>query len=132
MPDRDDPISQVPESKTVVRKKTRLSVVWIIPIVAALIGAWVAVTRIMNQGPTITIVLQSAEGLEAGKTKVHYNGLDVGSLTSLRLADDHNHVIATVEMVPKSEDFLVEDSKFWVVSPRISGASVTGLSTLLS
>ena len=132
MPDRDDPLSPVPESRTVLKKKTRFSVVWIIPIVAALIGAWVTVTRIMNEGPTITIVLKSAEGLQPGKTKVHYNGLDVGVVTSLLLADDHKHVTAIVKMVPKSSDFLVEDTKFWVVTPRISGANVTGLTTLLS
>ena len=58
MPDRGDPLSPVPESRTVVKKKTRFSVVWIIPIVAALIGNWGAVTRMMNAGPTITIVLK--------------------------------------------------------------------------
>ena len=132
MADRDDPSPQIPESRTLAKKKTRLSLVWIIPIVAALIGVWVAVTTIMNQGPTITIQFKSAEGLEAGKTKIHYNGLDIGTLTSIQLTDDHNHVIATAKMLPKTEDFLVEDTKFWVVSPRVSGASVTGLGTLIS
>jgi paraquat-inducible protein B len=132
MAERDDLSPQIPESRTLVKKKTRLSLVWTIPIVAAVIGAWIAVTTIMNQGPTITIQFKSAEGLEAGKTKIRYNGLDVGTLTAFRLTNDHNHVIATAKMIPKSEDFLVEDTKFWVVSPRISGASVTGLGTLIS
>ncbi|MGH7411928.1 MAG: intermembrane transport protein PqiB, partial [Candidatus Methylomirabilis sp.] len=132
MPDLNNPFPDVPESKTLVRKRTRLSIVWIIPVVAALIGAWVAVTRILNEGPTITIVFRSAEGLEAGKTKIHYNGVDVGTITSIRLTDDHKRVIATAEMAPKTEDFLVEDTKFWIVSPRVSGASVTGLGTLIS
>jgi paraquat-inducible protein B len=132
MPDRDNPSSQIPESRTLAKKKTRLSLVWIIPIVAALIGAWVAVVKIMNEGPKITIVFRTAEGLEAGKTKIHYNGVDIGSVTTIRLTDDHKRVIAAVEMAPKTEDFLVEDTKFWVVSPRISGATVTGLGTLIS
>lgn len=132
MPDRDIPPSQIPESRILGKKKTRLSIVWIIPIVAALIGVWVAVVRVMNEGPTITIVFRSAEGLEAEKTKVHYNGVDVGTVTAIRLTDDHKGVVATVEMAPKTEDFLVEDTKFWVVSPRISGATVTGLGTLIS
>ena len=54
-----------------------------------LAGAWVAVTRILSEGPKITIVFHSAEGLEAGKTKIHYNGVDVGTLTTIRLSDDH-------------------------------------------
>jgi len=132
MPDRDKNIPDVPESRTLSRKRTGLSLVWIIPIVAAVIGAWVAVVKVLEEGPTITIRLRSAEGLEAGKTKIHYNGVDVGSVTSIRLTEDHKGVIATVAMVPKTEAFLVEDTKFWVVSPRISGANVTGLGTLIS
>jgi paraquat-inducible protein B len=132
MPDHDNVPSQVPESRTLVKKKTRLSLVWIIPIVAALIGAWVAVTMILSEGPKITIVFRSAEGLEAGKTKIHYNGVDIGTIKSLRLTDDHQRVIATASMAPKTENFFVEDTRFWVVTPRVSGATVSGLGTLIS
>jgi paraquat-inducible protein B len=132
MPESDTPSPQVPESKTVSRKRTRLSLVWVIPIVAAVAGTWVAVTRILGEGPKITIVFKSAEGLEAGKTKIHYNGVDVGTLTTIRLSDDHEHVITTAQMAPHTESFLVDDTQFWIVSPRISGANVTGLGTLIS
>jgi paraquat-inducible protein B len=100
--------------------------------VAAAVGVWVAVTRIMGEGPKITIVFRTAEGLEAGKTKIHYNGVDIGTITAIRLSDDHLRVITTAQMAPKTEEFLVDDTKFWVVKPRISGASVTGLGTLIS
>lgn len=132
MPESDTPLPPVPESRAVSRKRTRLSLVWFIPIVAAVVGAWVAVTRILGEGPKITIVFRSAEGLEAGKTKIHYNGVDVGTLTAIRLSDDHQRVITTAQMAPKTEGFLVTDTKFWIVSPRISGANVTGLGTLIS
>jgi paraquat-inducible protein B len=132
MAEDDMPSAPVPESMRRNRRQTRLSLVWIIPIVAAVIGAWVAAVKIMNEGPKITITLRTAEGLEAGKTKVHYNGVDVGAVTAIQLTPDHKGVIATVEMAPKTEDFLVEDTKFWVVSPRVSGASISGLGTIIS
>jgi paraquat-inducible protein B len=132
MPEREIPPSPVPESRAVPKKKTRLSLVWFIPIVAALVGAWVAVTRIESEGPKITIVFQSAEGLEAGKTKIQYKGVEVGTVTTIRLSSDHMRVLATAQMAPRTEDFLVEDTRFWVVRPRISGANVTGLGTLIS
>src|SRR5215471_16053339 len=128
MPDSDLP--RAPQSRAVARKRTRLSPVWVIPIVAA--GAWVAVTRILGEGPKITIVFRSAEGLEAGKTQIQYNGVQVGTLTTIRLSDDRRSVIATAQMAPKTEDILREDTKFWVVRPRVSGTSVSGLGTLLS
>src|SRR5258708_10239556 len=132
MPDRDPPIRPTPESRALPKKRTRFSLVWFIPIVAALVGAWVAVTRVLSEGPKITIVMKSAEGLEAGKTKVHYNGVDIGTVTIVELSKDHKHVTMTAQMAPKTESFLVEDTKFWVVRPRISGANITGLGTLIS
>lgn len=130
MPERDPP--PLPESKIVAKARARISAVWIVPAVAALVGAWVAATRILNQGPTISIVFRSAEGLEAGKTQIHYNGVPVGTLTTIALADDHKRVIAWAQMAPGTADLLAEDTRFWVVGPRISGANVTGLSTLIS
>jgi paraquat-inducible protein B len=132
MPDPETPIPPVPDSRVIPKKRTRLSLVWVIPIVAALVGVWVAVTRVLSEGPKITIVLKSAEGLEAGKTKIRYNGVEVGTLTTILLSDDHQRVITTLQMAPKTEGFLVQDTRFWVVRPRISGANVTGLGTLIS
>src|SRR6266403_6274211 len=132
MPDRDPPLRPVPESRALPKKRTRFSLVWFIPIVAAVVGAWVAVTRVLSEGPKITIVRKSAEGLEAGKTKIHYNGVDIGSVTTIHLSEDHKRVIVNGQMAPKAEAFLAEDTKFWVVRPRVSGANVTGLGTLIS
>ena len=126
------PLGPVPESRAVPKKRTPISLVWVMPIVAALVGVWVAVTRVLSEGPKITIVFQSAEGLEAGKTKVHFNGVDIGTVSAIRLSEDHQRVIITAQMTPKTEDFLVKDTEFWVVRPRISGANVTGLGTLIS
>ena len=132
MPDHDPSLPQAPESKAVPKKRTRFSLVWVIPIVAAAAGVWIAVTKILEKGPEITVVFSSADGLVANKTKVNYNGLDIGTLTSIRLAEDHKHVIATAAMPPKTKEFLVKDAKFWVVKPRMSGLNITGLGTLLS
>lgn len=132
MADERTTLPTVPQSRGLSPRRTRLSVVWIIPIVAAALGVWVAVTRILSEGPEITITFASAEGLEAGKTKISYKGVDVGTITKVRLSEDHMRVIANAQMAPKTEDFLTDDTQFWVVRPRISGATVTGLSTLIS
>ena len=121
MPDRDPPRSSIPESRPLPRNRTRLSLIWVIPIGATIVGAWVAVTRILSEGPKITITLNSSEGLEAGKTKIRYNGVDIGTVTTIELSKDHQHVNMTAQMAPKTEAFLVEDTKFCVVRPRISG-----------
>jgi len=132
MADERTTLPTVPQSRGFSRRRTPFSVVWIIPIVAAAIGVWVAVTRILSQGPEITITFASAEGLEAGKTKISYKGVDVGTISKIRLSEDHMRVIANAQMAPTTEDFLTDDTRFWVVRPRISGATISGLGTLIS
>jgi paraquat-inducible protein B len=124
--------STIPEAKVVAKKRGRFSFVWIIPIVAALVGAWIGINTYRNQGPTITIVFKSAEGLEANKTIIRYNGLDAGEISAIRLSDDYQSVIATARMSPKTEKILNKDTQFWVVRPEISGANISGLGTLIS
>ena len=132
MSDQEQSSPKVPESRVVPKKRAHFSLVWVIPIVAAVAGVWVAVTKIMSEGPEITITFQSAEGLEAGKTKVQYNGLHVGTVTAIQLAEDQRHVIATAQMNPKSRELLVKDARFWIVRPRVSGLNISGLGTLIS
>jgi paraquat-inducible protein B len=132
MPDTSNTNPVVPESKVVSKKRTKFSFIWLIPLFAAAVGAWIAVNTIRNEGPTITIIFKSAEGLEANKTKILYNGVEVGEINHIRLSEDYQTVIATAKMSPKTEEFLLKDTQFWVVRPQISGATVSGLSTLIS
>lgn len=116
-----------------VRQRRRLpSFVWAVPIVAALIGIWLVVHSITSQGPVITISFKSAEGLEAGKTKIRYKDVDVGHVKAITLSPDRKRVLVTAEMVKSAADILATDSRFFVVKPRIAGGSVSGLGTLLS
>jgi paraquat-inducible protein B len=124
MPGKDMP-------EAVVRKRTGISIVWIIPIVAAIIGAWVAYKSYSEIGPTIAITFEDAEGLEAGKTKVKYKDVDVGLVESVDLEKDLKHVVVRVQMNAGSRDYLTEKTRFWVVKARISGGTVSGLGTLL-
>ena len=130
------PPPQSPEDvpRAVARKESprTLQLVWIVPIVAALVGAGIAVKAFLDRGPSITIEFRSAEGIEAGKTKIKHKSVDVGTVRSVKLSPDHKRVIVTAEMAPDAKDFLVEDTRFWIVRPRIAGGEVSGLSTLLA
>jgi paraquat-inducible protein B len=131
IPDKDE-LSSIPEATGVPKKRLHPSVVWIIPIVAAVIGGWIAVQMVLSRGPTITISFRSAEGLEAGTTKIKYNGVDIGTVSTITISEDRKGVIVTAKMAKESQGMLVEDTQFWVVRARISGGTVSGLGTLLS
>lgn len=131
MEDNRDPLLEnVPQPK--VRHKSRLDLVWLIPIVAALIAAALAVKAISEKGPTITISFVSAEGLEAGKTRIKYKDVDVGKVRSIQLSQDLTHVSVTAEMVPEISDFLTDTTRFWIVRARVTASQVSGLGTLFS
>jgi len=120
----------VPEAE--VTTSRGISIVWLVPLVAAVIGIWLAYTTLQERGPTITITFDDAEGLEAGKTKVKYKDVEVGTVDSVRLSDDLKHIVVTAEMVKEAEAYISEGTRFWVVSPRLGAGGVSGLGTLLS
>lgn len=117
----------------VVRPRRKYpTVVWIIPVIAALIGLWLLIHNITSRGPVITISFKSAEGLEVGKTKLRFKDVDIGQIKALSLSQDRKSVIVTAQLIKSAADLLSSDTRFFVVRPRISGGSVSGLSTLLS
>jgi paraquat-inducible protein B len=121
-----------PEAVATPRSRWRLQLVWLVPLVAVLIGGWLAAKSILEKGPTITISFQTADGLEAGKTKIKFKNVDIGTIEKITLSPDDKTIIATAELTRDATKMLVDDTRFWVVRPRISGGSVSGLSTLLS
>ena len=131
-PPADFDLNDLPEARAVRKKGWSVQFIWLIPILAALIGGWLVVKGIMDKGPTITITFKTAEGLEAGKTKVKYKSVDVGEVKGISLGGRGKDVLVTVELVKEAESRLVEDTRFWVVRPRIAGGMVSGLGTLFS
>jgi paraquat-inducible protein B len=123
---------EIPEAVVVARKRWRVQLVWLVPLIAVLIGGWLAVKAVLDKGPTITITFATGEGLEAGKTKIKFKDVDIGTVTSVVLSPDHGHVIARADLAKDASSLLVDDTRFWVVRPRISGGTVSGIGTLLS
>jgi paraquat-inducible protein B len=128
VPARSGP--ELPEAE--VARRRGISLVWLVPLVAAGIGAFLAYKAYTERGPTITITFQNAEGLDAGKTKVRYLDVEVGTVKGVTIGPDRQHIVVTAEMVPTAEPFLRAGTTFWIVKPRIGVGGVSGLGTLLS
>jgi paraquat-inducible protein B len=122
--------SDLPEA--VVRTGKHFSIVWVVPFVALLIGAWLAYRAVSETGPTVTITFNTAEGLEAGKTKIKYKDVEVGQVASIDLSKDLTRVVVTAKLVKGAEDYLTEHTRFWVVRARVAAGEVSGLGTIFS
>lgn len=108
------------------------SLVWLIPIIAAIIGITLIVKIVVDRGPMITISFRTGEGLEAGKTKVKYKEVDIGEVRTITLSKDRSQVLVTVQLSKDADSFTAVDTHFWVVRPKLGASGVSGLGTLLS
>ncbi len=126
----DDQQEELPEAKGGHRR--RFSLIWLVPIAAALVAGFLGWRTLSDQGPSITIVFETGDGLEAGQTPVKHKDVKLGIVESVALSSDLKKVIVGVSMNAEAEDFLGPDAKFWVVRPRIGPSGVSGLGTLVS
>jgi paraquat-inducible protein B len=120
------------DAQAEVGERRRISAIWIVPLVALFVGLWLVIYTLQSQGPQITIVFSSAEGIEAGTTKIRMLNVEVGIVESVGLSDGLDTVVVTAQLDQAAAPLLREDTEFWVVRPRIGTAGVSGLGTLLS
>lgn len=124
------PISeQLPEA---IISRRPFSLIWLVPLVAALIGGWLIYKTVTETGPMVTITFSDAEGLEAGKTKIKFKDVEIGKVEKIQLSKDLSKVIVTARLVKEAEDYLRLDTQFWVVRARVAANEVSALGTLFS
>ena len=119
-------------NRAIVRKMARISPVWIVPIVALAIAIWLAVQARLEKGAEIEITFSNAFDIEAGQTQIRLKDVQVGKVESIRLSKDLKSVIVKAEIDREVSSHLSENTRFWVVTPRISATGVSNLGTLIS
>lgn len=121
-----------PAPQIVRKNRLRLSLVWLVPLLALFVGLGLVARQVLETGPDIVIELRSGDGLEAGRTEVRYKEVAVGRVTRVRLSQDRQRVLVDVRLDKAAAGIAVQDTRFWVVRPRVSTGGISGLGTLLS
>lgn len=127
MSDQPTPPAPTPQ----IERARRWNIVWVVPLVALLLGAWMLFRHFTTAGPVARVRFETAEEIFANKTEVRCRSVTVGMVRDVELSDDLKSVIVHVEMDPEAETLLRAGTRFWVVKPRISGSGVSGLGTLI-
>jgi paraquat-inducible protein B len=125
---QDDDLPQ-PEVR---KSKLGFSLIWLVPIIAALVGISLLVTHFTSAGPKITVTFLTAEGIEANKTQVKYKNVVIGKVTTMRLSKDRTHISVVIDLEKDASAFATKNTRYWVVRPRIGASGVSGIDTLLS
>ncbi|MDB5406195.1 MAG: pqiB [Rhodospirillales bacterium] len=115
-----------------IHERHRFPVVWLVPIIAIIAAGWLGYRTLSERGPEVAITLQSAEGVEVGKTKVKHRDIELGVVEALRPSADLASVTIQVRMNRYAEAHLTTGTRFWVVRPRLSAEGISGLGTLIS
>lgn len=118
--------------KAVIKKEKRISSIWILPILAVLVGSWLIYKGIVDAPIDVIITFESAEGIVAGKTKVLYKGIEAGTVSKITPSADLIKVDIVVEFDRRAKPLLVSSTRFWLVKPRVSLRGIAGLGTILS
>jgi paraquat-inducible protein B len=132
MSDNDQSPPSDTTSSAVLRPRGWFSWVWVAPLAAAAIVAWLAIRGLEDRGPLVTIAFTEAEGLEAGETKVRHKDVDIGTVEKVTLTPDMGRVLVQARMRRSVADHLTEGARFWIVRPRVGIGGISGLSTLVS
>ncbi len=106
--------------------------IWMVPLLALFIGAWMLFQHWYSQGPSFTLTVATAEGIVAGKTVIRSREVEVGRIETVELSEDYSHAVLKARLTNAAAGMLKKDSQFWVVKPRVGREGVSGLGTLLS
>ena len=126
------PPDDLPRAVADPPRRARLPFVWILPALVIVVAGFVAVQQKLAEGPSIDIYFQGADGIEAKKTKIRYKDVDIGDVTDIHVSKDRKKVVVTARIHRDAREYLVEDTRFWVVRPRFAGGNISGLGTLVS
>jgi paraquat-inducible protein B len=114
------------------RLARRISLVWLVPVLALAISLWAAWQNYADRGTLITIVFENASGVSAGETKIKYRDVTVGEVEEVAFSDGLTEVLVHARIDKTVAPYLDDDAEFWIVRPDVSVRGITGLETVLS
>jgi paraquat-inducible protein B len=115
-----------------VIKPRRHLLIWIVPLLALAIGAYLVQREFATHGPRITIRFEDGEGITPDQTHLVYKGLPMGVVSDVALLPDFSGIELIIELNRSAAPLAREGSRFWIVRPEITTTGVKGLDTILS
>jgi paraquat-inducible protein B len=128
---KDEPMPRdLPQAK--IKEQTRISFIWIVPLIAAIAAGWLIFNNIQKRGPVITIQFSDGDGLQANQTILKYRGVRIGEVRSVQLTKDTAHVEVEARLTAPAKNLARDGSVFWIVRPEVGAGGLSGLETIVS
>jgi paraquat-inducible protein B len=127
---KEKPTADIPRAK--IKRRARVSFLWLVPVAAAIVAAWLVFAYYQKMGPVVTIQFKDGNGLQANQTVLKYRGVRIGSVRSVELSKDMQYVMTTVRLNRSAENLAREGTLFWIVRPEVVAGGLHGLETIVS
>lgn len=129
-----DPIGAAPLDVRPIKQRVwrRLSLVWLVPVIALGVSLWAAWQNYQDRGTLITIVFENGAGITAGETQIRYRDVTVGEVESVEFDAGLSVILVHARVDQTVAPYMDDDAQFWVVRPDVSVRGITGLDTVLS
>lgn len=121
-------LSTIPEAQ--IRRRTRLTWVWIIPLLSAAVIMFMFFYSIQQQGFDIQIQFRHGHGIKPGDV-LRYRGIEIGSVRQVSLAEDLTSIEVAARLPPSARDLARQGSRFWIVRPQVGLSGISGLETVI-
>lgn len=121
-----------PVPKARVRRRRLFRLIWMVPVMAIAVAAYLVFHRMQDYGPEVTVSFSDGGGLRVGQTPVRYRGVQVGEVTGVKLSKDEKKALVRIRLIKSAEGIARDGSRFWIVRPHVGFGQVTGLATVLS
>lgn len=122
---------ELPRAK-VRRRRWGVPVVWVVPVVAAIVAGYLVYDRVQEFGAKLTIKFKDGSGLKTGQTPIKYRGVPIGEVAAVELSEDQQHVLVKARLRRSALSIAREGSVFWIVRPEVGIANITGLGTVIT
>ena len=134
-PDTSDPLEAPPETPpeaNIRRRRWHVSVIWVVPVVAAIVAGYLLYGRLQELGPEITIKFKDGDGVKGGQTEVRYRGVPIGEVSAVDLSDGAEYVVVRARLRRSAGPIARDGSVFWIVRPEVGPTSISGLRTVFT
>jgi paraquat-inducible protein B len=115
-----------------VRRRRLVRMVWVVPLIAVAVAAWLVYQRIRDVGPEIVVTFEDGAALRVGQTPLRYRGVQIGEVSGVKLSPDEKHALVRIRLQKDAAQIAREGSRFWIVRPRVGWGTFSGLNTVLS
>ncbi len=117
---------------SVVHKSRWPGWIWAIPLAAAGVVAWLLVREYSRSGTDVTVVFDESAEMQPQTTKVEYRGVKVGTVNSVDLSKDRQHVIVHLDIDDVVKPALLSGTRFYLSGGTPSFSDLQSLKSIVA